>query len=112
MTLRCVKCKKDMALVQLPVYEHEKGVPLEKVAAYECQSCHEWAFTEKQIEDVERRTDVAKARRFGFIRKITVSGRSLVVNLPEDLVKHMKLAKGNSVRIVPLDDRHIVLEVG
>jgi hypothetical protein len=101
-----------MQLVQLPLYEHEKGIPLEKVAAYECPSCHEWAFTEQQVEDVERRTEVAKAHRFGFMRKITVSGRSLVLNLPDDLVKHMKLSKGGSVRIVPLDDRHLVVEIG
>lgn len=43
--------------------------------------------------------------------KFTVSGRSLVINLPEDLARHMHLAKGLIARIRPVDDRHFIVEV-
>ncbi|MBN2151808.1 MAG: hypothetical protein JW839_10200, partial [Candidatus Lokiarchaeota archaeon] len=40
----------------------------------------------------------------------TVSGRSLVINLPEDLVKHMQITKGQKVRIRPAGKRKFIVE--
>ncbi|MBI5036489.1 YgiT-type zinc finger protein [Candidatus Micrarchaeota archaeon] len=59
-----------MREVNIPAYEHEKGVVLRDVSAVECPKCGEWAFTKQQIDEVERRNDVANARRFAFNRTI------------------------------------------
>ncbi len=96
----------------MPTYEHEDGIVLRDVEAYACPNCKEFVFTEKQILEVERRTKLVGVHRFAFDRKNTVSGRSLVVNLPEDIVRHFKLAKGQRTRLVPVGDKKIVLEIG
>ena len=111
MKLICKKCKEEAKKVMLKKYEHEKGIVLENVEAYECPRCKEFIFTEKQIEDIENTTDFIKVHKFSFKRKLTVSGRSLVINIPEDVVRHMKLEKGKTTKLTPLDDKHFVVEI-
>ncbi len=64
--LVCKKCGEEARKIVLDRYEHEKGVVLEKVEAYECPSCREFVFTEKQIEEIEKRTELIKVHRFSF----------------------------------------------
>jgi hypothetical protein len=109
-----VVCKKDGAQAKLTTigsYEYEPGIPLQNVPTFECPKCHEFIFTPEQVEDMEARTDKIKAHSFAFERKITISGRSLSINLPEDLVKHMKLLKGKSLRLTPIDDKRFMAEM-
>ena len=109
--LVCTKCNKKVKEVILPVYEHERGIPLKNVKAFQCPKCNEFVFDEKQVEEIEKRTETIKVHKFAFERKLTVSGRSLVINLPEDIVRHMKLSKGVKARLIPLDDKKLLLEV-
>lgn len=107
----CTKCKEEVKRTIIDRYEHEKGIVLEKVEAFECPKCHEFVFTEKQIEEVERRAELIKVHRFSFERKITISGRSLVINIPEDMARHMKLSKGKKAMLTPMDDKRFLVEV-
>jgi len=86
----CKKCNIEAKEVVLDSYEYEEGIPLRKVNAYECPNCKEFIFTEDQAEEMEQKTDMIKSEMFAFNRKVTISGRSLVINIPEDLVKHME----------------------
>jgi YgiT-type zinc finger domain-containing protein len=111
MKMICTKCKEEAKRTILGSYEYEKGIKLKDVEAYECPKCHEFIFTEKQIGEIEKRTDAIKVHKFSFERKITVSGRSLVVNIPEDIIRHMKLAKGMKAKLTPIDDKELLIEV-
>ncbi|MBI5159285.1 hypothetical protein HY992_04150 [Candidatus Micrarchaeota archaeon] len=111
MKLKCLKCKEHARKIVLPTYEYVKGVTLQNVAAFECPKCRELVFTEKQVGDMEKRADAIKAHLFAFVRKITVSGRSLVINIPEDVVRHMRLSKGKKTKLFPIDDKRLLLEV-
>lgn len=106
----CKKCNEKMKRALLEEYEHEEGVPLKNVEALVCPNGHDFLFTEEQIEVVEKRTDAMKVHLFKFERKLTVSGRSLVINVPEDVVRHMKLKKGQEVALRVIDDKHFVVE--
>lgn len=83
--LVCIKCRERARQTVLDSHEHEPGIVLKDVGAYECPKCHELIFTEKQMEAVERRTEAIKVRRVSLVRKLTVSGRSIVINLPEEI---------------------------
>lgn len=107
----CKKCNVDAKEVVLDYYEYEEGIPLRKVNAYECPMCKEFIFTEVQVEEMERRTDMIKSEMFAFNRKITISGRSLVINIPEDLVKHMNILKGKTVKIIPSGKKRFIVEI-
>lgn len=107
----CKKCNVDVKEVVLDNYEYEEGIPLRKVNAYECPMCNEFIFTENQVDEMERRTDLIKSEMFAFNRKITISGRSLVINIPEDLVKHMNILKGKTVKIIPAGKKRFIVEI-
>lgn len=107
----CMKCKVQAKEVILESYEYEEGIPLRNVSAYECLDCNEFIFTEDQVEKMEERTDMIKSEMFAFNRKITISGRSLVINIPEDLVKHMNILKGKMVKIIPSGKKRFIVEI-
>ena len=98
-------------MIILDRYEYEEGVPLCNVHTYECPHCQEFIFTEEQVEEMEKRTEMIKSEMLAFERKVTVSGRSLVINLPEDLVKHMNIVKGKKVKIFPGGKKKFIVEV-
>ena len=98
----CAKCNKEMKEVLLPKYEFEYGLPLHNVMAYRCDGCNKIFFTEKQAKEMEARTNELKEYRFGFERKLTVSGRSLVLGIPSDLANQLNLKQGQKVKIFPV----------
>jgi len=107
----CKRCGIEANEVILDHYEYEEGIPLRNVNIYECPNCKEFIFTEDQVEEMERRTDMIKSEMFAFNRKITISGRSLVINIPEDLVKHMNILKGKMVKIIPAGKKRFIVEI-
>ena len=107
----CKKCDIEAKEVVLDSYEYEEGIPLKKINTYECPNCKEFIFTEEQVEEMERRTDIIKSEMFAFNRKVTISGRSLVINIPEDLVKHMNILKGKTVKIIPAGKKRFIVEI-
>jgi len=107
----CKKCGIEAQEKILDRYEYEEGIPLCNVHTYECPNCQEFIFTEAQVEEIEKRTEMIKSEMLAFERKVTVSGRSLVINLPEDLVRHMNIAKGKIVKIIPGGKKKFIVEV-
>ncbi len=108
----CKKCGIEARETVLGVYEYEEGIPLRNVPAFECPQCGEFIFTEAQVDEMERKTDLLKAEMLAFERKVTISGRSLSINLPEDLVRHMNIVKGKNVRIIPAGKKRFIVETG
>jgi len=107
----CKKCGVEAKEEILDNYEYEDGIPLRNVHVYECPKCKELIFNDKQVEEMERRTHIIKAEMFAFERKVTISGRSLVINIPEDLVKHMNILKGKMVKIIPAGKKRFIVEI-
>lgn len=59
-------CKKDgieAKEIVLETYEYEEGISLKNVYAYECPKCKEFIFTEDQVADMERKTNIIKTRK-------------------------------------------------
>ena len=97
----CAKCDSEMRQTVLPSYEYMEGCPLSNVPAYKCHKCGNVFFTEQQAADMKQRAKTLFESTFGFHRKITVTGRSLAVTIPQELASHMKLSKGVTVKIIP-----------
>ena len=98
----CAKCNIQMKLGVLPKYEYEEGYPLHNVRAYQCSKCNKTFFTEEQAHEMEARTAEVKEYTFGFERKVTISGKSLVVSIPKELADHLNIKQGTKVRIIPV----------
>lgn len=100
----CAKCHGEMKTVLLPSYEYEEGTPLYNVPALRCSSCQNIFFTEQQADDMESRTNDLLKTTFGFERKITMSGKSLVIGVPYELADHLGLKPGKKVKIFPMEN--------
>ena len=98
----CVKCNVRMKLGIIPSYEYEESYPLHNIRAYRCPNCTNIFFTEEQAHEMEARTTELKEHEFGFERKVTISGKSLVVGIPIELAKHLHIKKGQKVKIIPI----------
>lgn len=98
----CAKCDEEMKEVLLPKYEYEEGLPLHNVAGWRCHSCGKIFFTEAQAKEMEARTNEIKEYQFGFERKITISGKSLVVTIPQEVAQHLGMKAGHIVKLFPI----------
>lgn len=97
----CAKCDSEMRPTVLPTYEYLEGHALSNLPAYKCPKCDNVFFTERQADDMKQRTKTLVESTFGFHRKITVTGRSLAVTIPQELASHLNLSKGVTVKIIP-----------
>ena len=95
----------------IPAYEYVEGIPLHNVSGFKCPKCGEVYFTEAQAGELERLTQKIRQRSFTFTRKISYAGRSLVINIPEDVVSFMHIAKGKLATLTPIDKKRFMVEV-
>ncbi|MEK6834786.1 MAG: Mut7-C RNAse domain-containing protein [Nanoarchaeota archaeon] len=109
-TIYCAKCNQEMREVLLPKYEFEEGLPLHNIHAYRCNNCGKIFFTEKQAKEMEARTSELREYRFGFERKLTISGRSLSLGIPSELATQLNLKKGQKVKIYPISKEGILIK--
>ena len=107
----CAKCNVPMKLGILPRYEYEEGYPLHNVHAYQCPKCNKIFFTEEQAQEMNLHTKELKEYAFGFERKVTISGKSLVLGIPVELAEHLGLGKGKKVRIIPVAKEGFMVKV-
>ncbi len=105
----CVKCDEEMQEVLLPRYEYEESVVLHNVGAFRCNSCEKLFFTKQQAKVMKTRTRELKEYTFGFERKVLVSGKSLVVEIPQELAEHLDIHQGQTVKIYPLANEGLVV---
>ncbi|MBI3413390.1 MAG: hypothetical protein HY051_04920 [Candidatus Aenigmarchaeota archaeon] len=91
-------------------YEYMEGFQLFKVPGFQCKRCGNLFFTERQVDDMERRTEELKMHTFAFRRTVAVSGKGLVVRVPSDLAEHLNLKEGEAVRILPVNHDGFLVE--
>ncbi len=106
----CAKCKVIMMPGALSRYEYEEGYPLHNVATLICPKCGKSFFTEEQAHEMKARTKELKEYTFCFERKVTVSGKSLVVGIPSELAAHLHIKKGQKVKIIPVASEGILIK--
>ena len=108
----CARCDVEMKETIIPEYEYLEGYPLQNVRAFKCDKCKNIFFTEEQAKEMQIRTKEIKEHVFGFERKVTVSGKSLVVSIRHELAEHLKIKQGARLKLVPLaKDGFIVQKV-
>jgi len=98
----CAKCDEEMIEILLPRYEYEDGYVLHNVSSFRCNKCGQVFFTEEQAKQLEIRTTELKEYQFGFERKVGISGRSLIVTIPQELADNLRLKKGSNVKVLPM----------
>ena len=105
----CVKCDEEMQEVLLPRYEYEESVVLHNVDSFRCNTCGKIFFNVQQAKVMKARTQDLKEYTFGFERKVLVSGKSLVVGIPQELAEHLHLHQGQTVKIYPVANEGLII---
>lgn len=87
------------------------GVKLGTFDADVCSECSEVFFTESASDEID-----AKAKKMGIWgfekkSKITYSGNSLMVRIPNAISKFLSLKKGREITIRPEGKNKIVVEI-
>jgi len=103
----CRKCATEMHEVLLPTFIF-KGSPLHNVYGFKCRRCESIEFSKEQqmrLDEERKRLHV-----MAFKRKISYVGRSLIITIPNDLVEHLRLKRGQEVNLVPVDDSSFMVE--
>ncbi len=61
-------------------------------------------ITEEEVHNCLEYRQLAEVKEysFGFKRKVTISGKSLVVGIPVELADHLDIKQGTKVRIFPI----------
>jgi len=62
----CRKCGSKAKEIILDRYEYEEGILICNVHAFECSNCKEFIFTEEQVDEMEKRTDLIKSEMLVF----------------------------------------------
>lgn len=87
------------------------GVDLGEFEAEVCPACGESFLTEAAMEELERRARDAGVWGLGQKLKVTKSGNSLVLRIPADLAKFLKLRAGTEVFVHPEGEDSIVVDI-
>ena len=76
-----------------------------------CADCGTEYLSQETMEEVE--AEVRKRGLFGLERrgKVSKSGNSLVIRIPQEIVKAMKLKRDLPIMIYPSDKDRLVVEV-
>lgn len=105
----CAKCEVEMKRTVLSSYEYLEGLPLPQVPAYQCSRCNYIFLTEQQANAARKRTATIMERRFAFERRVTISGKSLAITIPQELAAHIGIKQGSKVRLRPLEQHGFVV---
>lgn len=111
MMVKCPNCGKE-ALKKAKVEEKMFGVSLGDFPAEKCGACGEAYLDEAAMEELERRAKAAGIWGLGKKARVVKSGNSLVIRIPTDLAKHLKLRAGTEVFVHPEGEDRIVVDVG
>jgi len=87
------------------------GVSLGEFGAEVCSSCQEAFFDDEAMALLERRAKAAGIWGLGRKLKVVKSGNSLVLRIPTDLAKFMKLKAGKEVYLHPEGDAKLVVDI-
>lgn len=109
--MKCVMCNNGAMKEKIAEYK-EFGISLGKYRASVCTNCGEAFFdsdTAKKIQNKSKELGL-----FGLAKKTKVAkvGNSLAIRIPKEIADFIKLKKEEEVRIVPKDQKELIISVG
>ncbi|MHB8632894.1 MAG: AbrB/MazE/SpoVT family DNA-binding domain-containing protein [Thermoplasmatota archaeon] len=106
----CPSCGKGK-LQNAKVEEQMFGVRLGQFSGERCNSCKETFLDETAMAELETRAKTAGVWGLGTKARVVKSGNSLVIRIPADLARHLKLQAGAEVYVHPEGADKIVVEI-
>jgi YgiT-type zinc finger domain-containing protein len=111
MAVRCPICGKGNLRAGV-VHETMFGVALGDYPGEVCDRCGESFLSSETMKGVEDRAKELGLWGLASKVKIAKSGNSLVVRIPSQLARYLRLKSGQEVLVAPEEANRLVLEVG
>lgn len=110
MVEKCPVCGKG-SLRGKRVPEEMFGVHLGLFEAEVCSECGEVFFTSDSVDQIEARAK--ELGLWGLASKVRVarSGNSLVVRIPSELARYLKIRSGQELLVAPHEKHQLVLDL-
>ena len=104
--MKCVFCKSE--LINKEIEYKEYGIPLGKFPAFICSKCGESFFDPETAKNIQNKSK--EKGLFGLSKRVKVGkvGDSLMVRIPKNIAKFVKLKVGKEVRINPQGNKIII----
>ncbi len=111
MVERCPVCGKGFLRPQV-VHEEMFGIDLGDYPGEVCDRCGESFLSSDSMERVEARAKELGLWGLASKVKIARSGNSLVVRIPAQLARYLKMKSGQEVLVSPEKENRLILELG
>jgi hypothetical protein len=110
MVVRCPVCGKG-TLRPATIHEEMFGVGLGDYSGEACNQCGETFLDSASVGKVEARAK--QLGLWGLASKVKVarSGNSLVVRIPSQLARYLKMKSGQEVLVAPEKEHRLILEL-
>jgi len=106
---KCVLCKGNLKkkVIDYKIYGRDIG----KYPALVCESCNEQWFDEETSKEIEKKEQEFGV--FGLSRetKVSYSGNSLIIRIPQELAKFMNIKKETKVVLYPEDKNKLCVSL-
>lgn len=108
--MKCVMCNGQL---EEKLVEHKEfGISFGKFKANVCSKCNEIIFDSKTADKIQEKSK--ELGLFGLASKktkVALVGNSLAVRIPKEIADFVKLKKEEEIRIIPKNEKEIILEI-
>ena len=105
--MKCPLCEKGTLKKEM-IKEHMFGIYLGEFPAEVCSKCKESFTDETTTKIIEEKAKEKGIWGLGKKTKITRTGNSLAIRIPNQIVKHLKLKEGKEAYVHPDGSRLII----
>lgn len=107
---KCPSCGKG-SLKKKRITEQMFGVELGEYEGEACGSCGETFLGEEAMKELESRARAAGIWGLGKKARVAKSGNSLVIRIPAEMAKFLRIKAGSEIFVHPEGQDRIVVEV-
>ncbi len=108
---RCPECNSGLVTTKTTLDLHGGKVILNDVEVQYCPKCKEELFTPEQMGKVDELSKGVRVSSLSLKRKLSESGRGLVLRIPSDIARAMHLTKNSEVEISIKEPKEMLVEV-
>lgn len=108
---KCPECNSDLITIKTTLDLYSGKVILNDVEVQYCPKCKEELFTPKQMKKIDELTKGIKLQELSLRRKLSESGRGLILRIPSDIARAMHLTKDSEVEIKVKDSKELLIEI-
>ncbi|MCD4740053.1 YgiT-type zinc finger protein [archaeon] len=108
---KCPICGGKLVTTRTVLDLYDGKVTLKGVKVQYCPKCKEELFTPEQMNKVDKLTEGIQLQQISLKRRVSKSGRSLVLRIPQDIARTLHMNKDTEVELRVKNKKEFVVEV-